>query len=157
MSIFGSWWIRGNKRRFPLRHTVLILDGNSDHVAPAWRKIRGFGVEKKSWLPSIYSHALNRSNNRDSPLRAPLFQRYHLIEENCVFLYFLERVLDIDACEYINQGRVHVSGGTPVTNQWSLRTPCNLGSTGTPLTSTFGIDNWVGKVKFFTWSVQIPE
>ena len=43
---------------------VLILDGNSEDVAHAWRKI-GHPWEKKMdlWLLSIWSNALNRSNN----------------------------------------------------------------------------------------------
>ena len=49
-----------------LNRMVLLLNGNSEHVAQACRKIDLFG-EKKSelCLLSIKSNALTRSNNRN--------------------------------------------------------------------------------------------
>ena len=45
---------------------VLILDGKSEHVAHAWRKIGVYGGKKSDlWPHSIESNALNRSNNSD--------------------------------------------------------------------------------------------
>ena len=51
---------------FPDICMVLILDGNSEHVAHAYMKIGLYGA-----------NALNRSNNRDA--RAHLLLSYHLV------------------------------------------------------------------------------
>ena len=47
---------------------VLILDGNSDFVARAWRKIDIFGEKSDLHDYSQSNRALNRSNNRDFSL-----------------------------------------------------------------------------------------
>ena len=60
---------------------VLISDGNLDHVAHVKRKLQVFPDNKNlyMWLFSIYSNALNKSNNKYCSLRAHLFLSYHLI------------------------------------------------------------------------------
>ena len=58
---------------------ALLLDGNSEHVAHAWRKIDLFG-EKNPVFDCSCSDALNRSNDKDCSLSAYLcYVSYHLI------------------------------------------------------------------------------
>ena len=53
---------------------VLLLNGTPGFVARAWKKIGLLGDQKTHiLLPSIWSNALNRSNNRDWCLHAHLF------------------------------------------------------------------------------------
>ena len=56
---------------------ALVLDGNSDHVTHAWRKM----VWERSdlWVRSILSNFVELSNNRNCSLRAHLYRGYHLI------------------------------------------------------------------------------
>jgi len=58
---------------------VLMVDGNSEHVAHAWRKIGLFEENKNRFVTALDLTNASRSNHRDCSLHAHLFLRYHLI------------------------------------------------------------------------------
>ena len=56
---------------------VLILDGNSEHVTHAWRKMGLLGEKKIQFLTAF---VINRLDKREFLLRAQLFMSYHLVQ-----------------------------------------------------------------------------
>ena len=79
MPIFKSW--DEIYAGLGVNFMLLILDGNSDHVAREKRK-SGIFFNKRNiymWLLSILTNALNISNKRNSSIRAHLFLNCHLL------------------------------------------------------------------------------
>ena len=70
---------------------LLILDGNSWHVAHVYRKFDCFCFKFISylWLLSIYTNALNRSYHRYHSTHAHAFLRYHLIPSMSLYPLYL--------------------------------------------------------------------
>ena len=76
---------------------VLVLNGNSEHVAHAWRKIDLFGGKNPicETSPSA-KNALYWSNNQDHSKRAHLFLDNDLISVPWYVMSFLGDISNVD-------------------------------------------------------------